>query len=222
MQGPEHTYREQGLRVDVFVTGSWKENCYLITDENLNITAILDPGDDADRIIQYVRQKKLNLSLLLLTHAHYDHIGAIEKIAGIYDLTCHVHEKDKQLLKRAPLYALSFEKRKIKLPKDVEYFQDESCFQFGSHTIRIIPSPGHTEGSVCLCLGTLVFSGDTLLFERRGRTDLPGGDAATLEKTITLLLQKLDTDQTLYPGHKQPWSVEAARRWWANQSEATS
>jgi glyoxylase-like metal-dependent hydrolase (beta-lactamase superfamily II) len=206
-----------GLRVETFVTGRWHENCYVLTDLATSEAAIIDPGDDDGRILQHLSDSKLIPRLILLTHSHYDHIGAAESISGHASLPCLLHAGDRALLDRAPLYALSFEKRRVRVPRAVETFQDQTRFGLGSFEIRALLLPGHTPGSVGLRCGPLFFSGDTLLRAKRGRTDLPGGDAATIDKSIQTLIDSTDGLSAIFPGHGHPWSAEEARAWWSRE-----
>ena len=214
---PDRAIEFGDVSVETFVTGSWRENCYLVTDRTTSETAIIDPGDEHERLIAYIKDRGYNLKLMLLTHAHYDHIGAVVALSDFSGLPCQVHRDDQRLLRRAPLYALSFEKRKISVPEFIELFDDRAQFELGSQVFEAVPCPGHTPGGVCFRFGNLLFSGDTILVRKRGRTDLPGGDAKVLDASISKLLFEFDGDFTLFPGHGLTWSVEEARRWWADE-----
>ena len=206
-----------GLRVETFVTGRWHENCYVLTDLATREAAIIDPGDDEGRILQHLGDAMLIPKLILLTHSHYDHVGAAESISADAGLPCRLHAADRALLARAPLYALSFEQRQIRVPRVVETFEDQATFQIGGFAIQALRLPGHTPGSVGLRCGSLFFSGDTLLRAKRGRTDLPGGDAAIIDESIQALIDSSDGLGALFPGHGHPWSAAEARAWWARE-----
>jgi glyoxylase-like metal-dependent hydrolase (beta-lactamase superfamily II) len=197
--GPDRTIDYGDLSIGTFVTGSWRENCYLVTDHSASVTAVIDPGDEHERLI-----------------------GTIVALSEYTGLACHVHHDDHKLLRRAPLYALSFENKKIPLPKSIELFDDGAKFEFGARCFESIPCPGHTPGGTCFRLGNLLFVGDTILVGKRGRTDLPGGDAEALEESITGLLGGVEGDFALFPGHGEPWTLEEARRWWAAEGARKS
>ena len=215
--GSDSVLESGDVRVDTFVTGSWRENCYVVTERSSGDSAVIDPGDDAERIIAHVADSHLNVRFILCSHAHYDHVGAVVALCDHTDLPCHVHQEDTRLLKRAPLYAMSFEKRSIEVPKSVQAFENGDAFELGALSFRVFSSPGHTPGSVCFRYGDLLFAGDTILREKRGRTDLPGGDAAALEKSIDALLSAFEEDLVVLPGHGRPWSLDEARSWWARE-----
>src|SRR5262249_33779995 len=178
--GHEH----KGLRVDTFVTGTWRENCYVLADLQHRRALVVDPGDDASVILSHLEREHLEVERIAFTHAHYDHVGAALEIATAHHARCSVHVADLALLRRAPAYALSFEKRVMKVPKEVDTFQGGDCLEFGGQRVNVLSCPGHTPGGAFLCCGEIVLSGDTLLRAKRGRTDLPGGDSRQLERTL--------------------------------------
>ena len=126
---PDRAIDYGDVSIETFVTGTWRENCYLVTDRSASETAVIDPGDDHERLIAYIEERGYRVTLILLTHAHYDHVGAVVALSEYTGLPCQVHRDDQKLLKRAPLYALSFEKRKIPLPTAIELFDDCAKFE---------------------------------------------------------------------------------------------
>jgi len=215
--GPDGVSDFGDVRVETFVTGTWRENCYVVTDRSAGESAVIDPGDEHERLIEHIEDRPHPVRLILCTHAHYDHVGSAAALSRHTGLPCRVHRRDLALLRRAPLYALAVEKRSIPLAKAVEIFDDGAKFELGARAFECVPCPGHTPGSVCFRYGDLAFVGDTILRGERGRTDLPGGDAGQLEESIAALLGKLEGDLVLYPGHGDPWTLDEARRWWAEQ-----
>jgi hydroxyacylglutathione hydrolase len=216
---PDRATSYGDVLIETFVTGTWRENCYFVTDRSASETAVIDPGDDHERLLAYIEERGYRVTLILLTHAHYDHVGAVVALSEHTGLPCHVHREDQRLLKRAPLYALSFEKKKIPLPTSIELFDDCAKFDIGSRAFESMPCPGHTPGGTCFRLENSLFVGDTILVGKRGRTDLPGGDADTLKSSITRLLGALDGDFAIFPGHGAQWTLDEARLWWAEQGE---
>jgi glyoxylase-like metal-dependent hydrolase (beta-lactamase superfamily II) len=125
-----------------------------------------------------------------------------------------------RLLRHAPLYALRFARQEIEQPEPFVVFDGQPGFDLGKQPIHVIHAPGHTAGSVCYRFDGLVFTGDTLLRQHVGRTDLPGGDAAQLKNSINLLLTGLPEDTILFPGHGRPWTIGEARVWWQKAAAA--
>ena len=169
-------YEFDQLSIEKLITGPWKENCYLMKDRKSGELAIIDPGDDAEAIASKITELDGHPRFILITHGHFDHIGAVSQLSEITSLSCSINQGDLALLRRAPLYAMVFEKKGITVPSNLSPFVGAKSFHLGSSRIEALPFPGHTTGSVCYNFGPGVFTGDTLLNGKVGRTDLPGGN----------------------------------------------
>lgn len=187
--------------VEQIPTGVWRQNCYIIYDNNLN-GLLVDPGADAEVIDKFIIKNKIKLHAICNTHGHYDHIGAVNYFKKKYLIPFYLHSKDEKLSKSANLYVKIFESNKfIEIPK-IDYFIDnlKSPIQIEGFNLNYIYSAGHTMGSICFKLGNQLFTGDTILPGQVGRTDLPGGSKDLLIKTL-VILSKLPKDIIIYPGH---------------------
>ena len=210
-----------GYRIIKVVTGQpWMENCYLVSHSPSGEQALIDPGDDADSIIQAILENGTQLQYILLTHAHHDHVGAVAALCRHFDLPCRVHKNDVRLLRHAPMYALRFANKRIQAADRIEVFDEKGYFPLGEQLIQVIHTPGHTAGSVCFSFNNFVFTGDTLLNQYIGRTDLPGGDKALLKSSVNQLLPRLTSETILFPGHGKLWTVEQADTWWKKVAES--
>jgi len=187
----------------------WKQNCYLVRDGGEAL--VIDPGADVADIEAAIGGARL--VGILCTHAHYDHVAAAAALCVAHGVPCWVHERDRRLLAQAPVYALRFEQLSLAIPDSVETFGGGAAFAVGGSALQAIETPGHTPGSVTFQLGSDLFTGDTLLRERAGRTDLPGGDGATLRASVGELLGR-DGAVRILPGHGGEWNVADARAWW--------
>ena len=187
--------------------GKWKENCYIISNINRD-ALIIDPGSSENIIITYIKENHLNASAILNTHSHYDHIGAISKLKKEYSIPLFLHSKDEKLLKTANLYSNIFDGiGHLKIPTIDYYFDKINIKDYITYyKIRILHTPGHTEGSVCLLIEDNLFTGDTLLNNRIGRVDLPGGDKNALIKSLNIL-SKFPHNINIYPGHGKPSTI---------------
>jgi hydroxyacylglutathione hydrolase len=202
-------------RILRIVTGeAWRENCYLVTHIPSGEMALVDPGDDADSVIHAVLGGGTRLHHILLTHAHHDHVGAVAALCRRFGLACNVHKDDARLLRQAPMYAMRFARKLIEPPAPFRVFEDQPALQLGEGSVQVIHTPGHTSGSVCYDFGGFVFTGDTLLHQRVGRTDLPGGDAKLLAASVSRLVERLPGETVMFPGHGRPWTLAEARNWW--------
>ena len=208
------THEMSGLSVETIVTGDWKENCYVITDRASGDVAIIDPGDDFDLISPKVTVPGTQVRHILITHGHYDHVGAVVALSEDTGVPCSIHENDLALLRRAPLYALALIKKQILAPQLITPFAGTQAFPIGDFAINAWPTPGHTAGSVCFQISGCVFTGDTLFREKTGRTDVPGGSRDDLAGSMGFLMSHLEDDTLILPGHGQSWNQEEARAWW--------
>jgi glyoxylase-like metal-dependent hydrolase (beta-lactamase superfamily II) len=199
-------------------TGRWRQNCYLVRHVPTSDLLLIDPGDDAHLILKAIENEGSQLKHIILTHAHHDHVGAVKAVCEKFKMHFYLNKDDEKLLNRASIYALAFEKKIIEISKNYRPFNGEELV-WGGEKINMMHLPGHTQGGMCFFFGGIAFTGDTLLNEFIGRTDLPGADAATLAKSITTMLSTLPGDTLLFPGHGKPWTVAAATRWWEVQQE---
>jgi glyoxylase-like metal-dependent hydrolase (beta-lactamase superfamily II) len=192
----------------------WKENCYLVRHLPTGEQVIIDPGADADTIIQAVLANGSELTQLWLTHAHHDHIGGAAGLCRRFELSCRLHKADQRLLRHAPMYALRFGGMQIEVPINVQFFETPCQFQIGGYPVNVIHTPGHTPGGVCYVFEGFAFTGDTLVYEHVGRTDLPGGDDALIKSSVSQILESLPAETILFGGHIRSWTVTQAHEWW--------
>lgn len=200
------------------VTGEqWNQNTYIVTHQPSLNTIIIDPGEDANRIIQYIVDKKINVIRILLTHPHHDHVGGAAVISEYFNLKCELHKMDIRLLMHAPMYALRFANKRIPPVSNIAPF--EILYNDETPALHSLHTPGHTQGSCCYIFDGFVMTGDTLLYKHIGRTDLPGGCSKTISASIEKLLNELPENTLLFPGHGKPWNAGEARQWWRNLQE---
>ena len=185
------------------VVGKWHENSYVVYDDKQQ-AVVIDPGDDASVIEGFIEERSLSLKAIINTHAHFDHVGAVAELKESYGVPFYLHSGDWKLLAQANLYrALFLGQEKIKVPSVDHDLAKFDTLSIGDLVFRIIPCPGHTPGGVCFQIEDALFSGDTLLSEKPGRTDLPGGDRQALVESVRNLFC-LPKSMTVYPGHGEP------------------
>jgi len=196
------------LHITTFVNGKWRQNCYLVSNAQRE-ALIVDPGSDPEAIAELITELGVQPVAILNTHAHYDHIGAISGLIQKYQIPFFLHGQDEKLLKQANLYKILFEtKNSISIPPFCEDFAKwPEDLRVAGFSVRVIHTPGHTAGGVCLLIGCNLFSGDTLMPGGPGRTDLPGGDKIKLSESLQKL-RELPEDCTVYPGHGKPFMLQ--------------
>ena len=199
-------------------SGRWKQNCYLTQHLPSSELLLLDPGGEENQILRAIDKSGGNLSLILLTHAHYDHVGALKPICDKFNRPFFMHEADRRILRQAPLYGVSFEKIEIQVPENYRFLASEDL-KWKGDPIQFLHTPGHTPGGVCYYWKGIAFTGDVLLHKQTITTNLPGANQEELKISITQLLELLPEDTLIFPGHGSPWFVKDARVWWEKNSD---
>jgi len=176
-------------------------NCFILGCEKTKEAAVIDPGDDADKILMALAKAELKVKYLINTHGHFDHVGANKRMkeATGADIACHPEDEPMlvELSKSAAMFGLSAENSP---PADILLKDGDQIF-FGEITLKVIHTPGHSPGGICLYTPGHLFAGDTLFMGSIGRTDLPGGDYDTLISSIKTKLLDLPEDTMVYTGH---------------------
>ena len=189
--------------VERLVVGRFQENCYIIGDEESGMGALIDPGDDAVRIVFAVEQTGLVISRILVTHAHVDHVRAVAPLVDEYSCPVLMHSEAAETLKTLPRQAIMMGVRLNKVPKVDVYIEDDEVLEIGTLRLRALYTPGHAPGHLAFYVEDegLIFSGDTLFAGGIGRTDLPGGNMDLLMQSIFERLLTLPDDTRVLSGH---------------------
>jgi len=163
---------------------------------------VIDPGSEANDLIALIEKNRWVVKGIVNTHGHFDHIGAVAPLQKRYSVPFYLHKSDQRLMQRANLYRMVFEARApVQIPslsEDISVLPRH--FSVGPFNIEWMATPGHTEGSVCLRIDGILFSGDTLMQGAIGRTDLPGGDRNQLLVSVKKL-SSLPGETIVYGGH---------------------
>lgn len=193
--------------------GIYAVNCYIIYSEDTNEGIIVDPGGDVDDILDYVRENNLNIKYLVLTHGHADHIGGLKGLKEALGAIIAIHEDDVDMLKDADKNLSSvMAMGKVELEPDI-LLREGDILEFGNEKAKVIHTPGHTRGSICLEINDVIISGDTLFAGSIGRTDLYGGDYDTLINSIKDKLMTYPDETKVYPGHGSPTTIGRERKY---------
>jgi hydroxyacylglutathione hydrolase len=186
------------------VVGPLQCNCAILGCEKTKEAVIIDPGDEADKIISEVKSLGLTPKYLLHTHAHFDHIGGTKGVREAFQATVCLHGGDADIYKNLPMQGQMFGMKFDPAPPLEKEIEDGEELSFGEYKLQIIHTPGHSPGGVCFRLlnsDEVLFSGDTLFRQSIGRTDLWGGDYSMLIRSIKSRLLVLEEDTRVYPGH---------------------
>ena len=181
--------------------GPIQANCYIVGCEATRAAAVIDPGDDADRILMTLADAKLTVSCIINTHGHFDHVGANKRLKDVTGADIMIHELDAPMLSELAATAGSMGLRADNSPPADRMLADGDTIAVGNLVLQVLHTPGHTPGGISLFTEGHVFVGDTLFAGSVGRTDFPGGDFATLKASVKTKLYVLDADVVVHPGH---------------------
>lgn len=199
--------------VEKYQLGMVRTNCYLIYNDETKQVIIVDPADNANTIKQFIKEKKLSVEAILLTHGHFDHILAANELHDTYHVPIMAHENEKQILEDPSLNLSIGMGGEPCIVKADHYLKDNAILELLHTKIKVLHTPGHTAGGACYLFleEKMLFSGDTLFEESVGRTDFPTGSMSTLVHSIKEKLMVLEDDTIVYPGHEGETSISHER-----------
>jgi hydroxyacylglutathione hydrolase len=200
--------------IKMLTVGSFATNCYVVASSSTKQGMIIDPGAEAETILKTVQQMGLSISLIAITHAHIDHVGALREVQEKTKAQSAIHEAEKGFLFTAPMRMLtSLGISPVKSPpRPDRLLKDGDFVDIGDLHFQVLYAPGHSAGGICLYGHGVVFSGDTLFNLGVGRTDFPGMSHERLMKSIQEKLMVLPDETIVYPGHGPPTTIGDERR----------
>ncbi len=203
------------LEVLCETVGVFSENSYFLIEKETGEAVAFDPGDEPALLLGILRKRGLKLRYILNTHAHIDHVGAVQALKEATGAPFYLHPAESGLLQAIPAQAAMFGLVPPPVPEVDGNLAEGQVFHFGSKPveIKVHDTPGHSPGGVTFEVEGLLFAGDTLFESSIGRTDLPGGDAATLLDSIHRKLLVFPDATIVYPGHGPSTTIGAERRW---------
>lgn len=189
------------MEITTLTLGDYMTNCYILRQEASSKCLIIDPGYEAGRILAFLQEKHLEPEAILLTHGHFDHVGAVGDIAAETDCDVYISAADLGLPPMITNGKLFY----------THTYPASGTLNLAGLTLRILPTPGHTPGSVCLLTGDTILSGDTLFRGSCGRTDLPGGSWEQIASSLKTLAA-LPGDYRVLPGHGEETTLDWERK----------
>lgn len=185
------------MDIKIINNNSMSTNTYIVSIEKEAI--VIDPVGNMNTILDYIEKNELKVKYILLTHGHGDHIGLVPELKQATGAPIYVHSEDEEMINDS-LINLSVHFEKTVSFKSDYHYDHKDDLKLGEETIKIIHTPGHTKGSVCIQIGDALFTGDTLFKGSIGRTDLYGGDYNTILQSLHKI-KTLDLNLKVYPGH---------------------
>ena len=189
------------LNMKHLALGAYQTNCYLVWEENSPTCVVIDPGYEPDTILDEAKKLGKEITAVLLTHGHFDHVGGVRELAAETGCPVYLHEAELSMppqMTAGPLFYTNT-------------YGEGDFVEAAGLSFKVLHTPGHTPGSICLLCENAMFSGDTLFWGSCGRTDLPGGSWATIRKSL-LRLAELSGDYDVYPGHGDATTLSFERK----------
>ncbi len=189
------------MKIKKFEVGPLLVNCYIVYDENTKDGFVIDPGDEPDLILDFIKEEELIIQYIICTHGHFDHIGAVKEIKDETGAKIILHREDLEIYRNSPQVAMQFFGIEIEpQPEPDTLIEDGDTFMIVNRELKFIYTPGHSPGSVSIYIEGCLFTGDTLFAGSVGRTDLFGGD---MQKLLISLkkIANLPSDTLIFPGH---------------------
>lgn len=202
----------EGLRVRVMEVGALGANAYLVEHGASGSAVVIDPGGDAGEILSAAAEEGLRVERVLLTHGHFDHVGAVAEIRKKTGAKVHIHADDVARLTSASRQGLIFGLRVPDQPAPDAIVAEGDRIPFGGGEFLVLHTPGHTPGCVSYVLGGWAFVGDLIFAGSIGRTDLPGGSYDDLIASVRAKIFTLPDDTVLLPGHGPATTVGVEKR----------
>lgn len=205
---PESEQEQRRPIVASITVGIFKENCYLYACPETREAVIIDPGDEAPRILQQIEALRLIPKYIINTHGHIDHIGAIDEVSEVYPVPLAIHPADVYMYTEERTARMYGRKAPLVSRKPDILLEEGDVISFGTLSLKVLHTPGHTPGGICLLSAPYcLFSGDTLFHRSIGRTDFEGGNYEQLVTSIREKLYTLDEDLPVFPGHEGPTTI---------------
>jgi hydroxyacylglutathione hydrolase len=198
------------MKIDCLSVGPLQTNCYVISDEQTLDAMVVDPGDEADRILALIRQEKLKVSMIVCTHAHFDHVGAVSRLRQETGAKVALNRDDIEIYNKAQDQAAFWEYSIEPPPEPDLLLADRDKISIGHLDFDVLSTPGHSPGGICLYGEGVVLSGDTVFAGSVGRTDFYGGNIDELKKSFIEILA-LPPETRILPGHGDSTTVGRER-----------
>jgi len=216
------------MKIEKIIVGPIRTNCYILNSEKNN-AILIDPGDEAGKIIEFLKEQKLDLKYILITHGHFDHVRALKELKNHYkEANVGFSEKDLNFLKyisvQLDFVKEHYEKEEVQMAREflieseenkIKYLKDD-FIKLDDIYLQTIETPGHTKGGMTfLANDRYLFTGDTLFKNNIGGTDSYGGDLEVMKLSLKKLI-KLDDNLVVYPGHGDKSTIGNEREWLTN------
>ncbi len=198
--------------IKTLTVGPIMANCFIVGCENTKSAVVIDPGDEADKILMTLAESQLTVKYIINTHGHFDHVGANKKMKEVTGAEILIHAADADMLEQISMASQAFGISVENSPPADRTIGEGDQITFGDITLNVIHTPGHSPGGIALSADGVVFVGDSLFYGSIGRTDFPGGDYNTLISSIKNKLFPLGDEVVVYTGHGPETTIGQEKR----------
>lgn len=188
------------MEIVTLAVGPLQSNCYIISDEKSLDALVVDPGDEPERITSVIDQKKLRVRFIVCTHGHFDHLGGVAALKGRTGAQIVLHRSDLEIYRHAKTQAASWGYEMAQPPEPDVFVKEGDVLLLGNLNLRVLSTPGHSPGGICLYGGGILVTGDTVFAGSVGRTDLYGGDMEEMKRSFVRIIS-LPPETRILPGH---------------------
>ncbi|MBL7159558.1 MBL fold metallo-hydrolase [Candidatus Microgenomates bacterium] len=200
------------MKIECFVLGQLQTNCYLVYDEISLEGVVIDPADEGDFLSQKILDLGIDLQAIIATHGHFDHVLSVLELKLNFNIPFLMHKADLSILSRMQDSAKFFTGFEADPPAEVDKFlKEDDIIKFGKAKLKVMETPGHTPGSICLFSKNILFSGDTLFCQGVGRTDFSYSSSEQLTSSIKNKLFTLPKETCVYSGHGESTTIAAEK-----------
>jgi len=201
------------LQVEQLVVGPLDSNCFIVWDDQIKQGVVIDSGDDADKILNRIKELGIEIKAILVTHGHFDHVGAVAPLKRELNVEFLAHKDDLFFIEDGENAARRWGVMIEQPPKPDRFIKDGDTIEVGNYELEVLHTPGHSPGGVSFLHDRMVFGGDTLFQSSIGRTDFRKGSFEELEKSIKTRLYTLPDDTIVYTGHGPTTTIGEEKRY---------
>lgn len=188
------------MKIDTIVVGALQSNCFIVYDEDSHDAIVVDPGDEAEKIISLIEDRKLKVSRIVCTHAHFDHVGAVTTLKEKTGAAVMLHKGDLDIYMRADKQGALWGFHIEQPPAPDMFMLEGDEVAVGRFRLKVLHTPGHSPGGICLYGEGVILTGDTIFAGSVGRTDFPGGSLTELKRSFAGIIA-LPAETRIFPGH---------------------